>query len=531
MCDEKKSRCASAAMVLVSICAFVLSSAFLCGCGSRKDDDADAAGDGRASTGVAADARAMEQFDIGVACLADREYTDAIAAFKKAIAIKPDHAEAYYNMGRAISDSKTFGATSPDVAGTRDSPGGSGPFGDELIAYKKAVALKPDFAAAYEKLGEIYGYLGRCAEEIAAWKKLIFLKPDSDTAHFRMYLAYSRLGQYSEAIAACQRIIALKPDDVGTYRCMGMIYGRAGRYADVIVAYQKALAIYPRAGKYYCTRVYLNMGIAWRELGRYTEAIGAFRKALALRPYENDGYRRITGEVHGNMALVWVKLGRYKEAIGAGEAALAFNPDCIEAHLAMGEAFLETGLDAEAIVACKKAEPGKWQIAEAYSCMGAAYANLGRWSEAMEAYQWVLHIEPDNVHAQFSIGVIHLRLGQYANGLKAFAHVLSVRRVNYETIRLGVDDYQPPSDLPDNEADTKEYVWGYVEGWRRYAGRWHCKVFRDKYPTEHGAWVTCRKDGSWFQEGLEEGQCAAGWAAEDKVLDDPRWLNSPTGAP
>ena len=406
MCDERKLRHAPAAMVLVGVCVVVLASAFLGGCDSRKDDGADvSAGDGPDAGRVEADARAREQFDMGVACLADGAYDDAIDALRQAIAIKPDYAEAYYNMGRAISDYKAFIAIKPGAAESLDSLGGSGPFGDELIAYKKAIALNPDFAEAYEKLGEIYGHLGRYAEEIAAWKKLIALKPDSDRAHFCMSLAYSKLGQYSEAIAACERIIALKPDDVGTYERMGRIYSRAGRYA-------------------------------------------------------------------------------------------------------------------EAIVACKKAKPRMLQIAEAYSCMGAAYANLGRWSEAIEAYQWVLHIEPDNAHAQFSIGVIYLRSGRYAEGLKAFGTIFSVARVSYKTVRLGADDYQPPSDLPDNEADTREYVCGYVEGWLRYAGRWHCKVFPNGFWTEHGAWVTCRKDGSPFQVGFEEGQCAAGDAAEGKVLDE-----------
>jgi len=58
----------------------------------------------------------------------DRRYKEAIVAYKKAIDIKPDYAEAYYEMGGAY-------------CGLRQ-------FQDAIATHKKAVAIKPDYAAS-----------------------------------------------------------------------------------------------------------------------------------------------------------------------------------------------------------------------------------------------------------------------------------------------------------------------------------------------------------------------------------------------
>jgi tetratricopeptide (TPR) repeat protein len=61
-----------------------------------------------------------------------KEYQKAIDACKKAIKIKPDFHEAYYNMGDAYN--------------------GLGKYQKAIKAYKKAIKIKPDFHKAYYKM-------------------------------------------------------------------------------------------------------------------------------------------------------------------------------------------------------------------------------------------------------------------------------------------------------------------------------------------------------------------------------------------
>ena len=58
-----------------------------------------------------------------------------------------------------------------------------GRYQDALAAYQQAIRLKPDRAEAYYNLGVTYGDLGRRHEEIAAYQQAIRLKPDYAAAH------------------------------------------------------------------------------------------------------------------------------------------------------------------------------------------------------------------------------------------------------------------------------------------------------------------------------------------------------------
>ena len=63
---------------------------------------------------------------------------EAIEAYNKALAIKPDYAEAYSNMGVALKD--------------------QGKLEEAIEAYNKALAIKPDYAGAHRNLSIVTKY-------------------------------------------------------------------------------------------------------------------------------------------------------------------------------------------------------------------------------------------------------------------------------------------------------------------------------------------------------------------------------------
>ena len=58
---------------------------------------------------------------------------EAIASYTKALSLKPDYAEAYYNMGNALQE--------------------QGKLDEAIEAYTKALELKPDYAEPYYNMG------------------------------------------------------------------------------------------------------------------------------------------------------------------------------------------------------------------------------------------------------------------------------------------------------------------------------------------------------------------------------------------
>ena len=86
-----------------------------------------------------------------------------------------------------------------------------GQYAKAIAAWKSAIALKPDLARAHHNKGSAYGNLGQYALAIAAWKKAVAIDPTHARAHLNTGIAHARLKQHALAIAAFEKAIAIEP--------------------------------------------------------------------------------------------------------------------------------------------------------------------------------------------------------------------------------------------------------------------------------------------------------------------------------
>jgi tetratricopeptide (TPR) repeat protein len=86
------------------------------------------------------------------------QFDEAINSYKKALAIKPDYTEAYYNMGIAFSDKG-------DIEAAMDS-------------YKKALEIKPGHIKTYLNMGNILKDTGDFEAAIDSYKRALEIKND-----------------------------------------------------------------------------------------------------------------------------------------------------------------------------------------------------------------------------------------------------------------------------------------------------------------------------------------------------------------
>jgi tetratricopeptide (TPR) repeat protein len=132
---------------------------------------------------------------------------EAIASFNKALSLKPDYAEAYYNMGLAFQD--------------------QGKLEEAIGSYNKALSLKPDYAEAYNTTGNALQDQGKLEEAIASYNKALSLKPDYAEAYNNMGNALNDQGKLEEAIASFNKALSLKPD-----------YAEAHRHLSSLIKYK-----------------------------------------------------------------------------------------------------------------------------------------------------------------------------------------------------------------------------------------------------------------------------------------------------
>ena len=149
----------------------------------------------------------------------------SVEAYNRALAIKPDYAEAYYSMGNVLKE--------------------QGKLEEAIEAYNKALAIKPDYAKAFYNIGVTLQEQGKLEEAIGAYNKALAIKPDYAKAYYNMGVTLQEQGKLEEAIEAYNKALAIKPDHAEAYSNMGVTLLVQGKLEEAVEAYNKALAIKP----------------------------------------------------------------------------------------------------------------------------------------------------------------------------------------------------------------------------------------------------------------------------------------------
>ena len=187
------------------------------------------------------------------------ELDQAIEAYTKALSIRPDYAEACYNMGNTLHD--------------------QGKLDEAIEAYEKALSLKPVYAEVYNNIGITLQEQGKLDEAMEAYEKALSLKPDYAEAYNNIGITLQEQGKPEKAIKAYEKALSIKPDYAEAYNNMGNTLQEQGKLDEAIEAFEKALSLKPDYAE-----AYNNIGITLQKQGKLGEAIEAYKKVLSIKP-------------------------------------------------------------------------------------------------------------------------------------------------------------------------------------------------------------------------------------------------------
>jgi serine/threonine-protein kinase len=302
------------------------------------------------------------------------------------------------------------------------------------VAYREAIRLKPDWAEAHSNLGAALYRQQRYSQAEAACRKALDLRPDCPEAFTNLSNALVHQGKPGEAEAACRKALDLRPDYAEAYTNLGNALVHQGKRAEGEAAYRKALSLNPDLAE-----AHNNLGNSLLARKRYGEAEAAYRKAIDLRPdlagaHNNLGAARLLQHSYGeaeaslrkaidlepNLAVAHRHLGvvlyrqrKYGEAEGACRRALALRPDHAAAFATLGGALYHQGKPGEAESACRRAIDLNPGLAEAHNNLGGALLVQQRYGEAEAAFRKATDLQPDLALAYRNLGLALLRQARF----------------------------------------------------------------------------------------------------------------------
>ena len=129
------------------------------------------------------------------------------------------------------------------------------------VSYKKAIELKPDYINAYYNLSILLKTQGRLEEAESKCKQAITLKPDFAKAHNNLGVILQALGRYEEAEASYRKAIELKPDYAEAHNNLGVMIQKYGKSIEACSTFIHAINLNPDY-----TDAYVNLGIAIKDV-------------------------------------------------------------------------------------------------------------------------------------------------------------------------------------------------------------------------------------------------------------------------
>lgn len=148
---------------------------------------------------------------------------DALEAFRKVLAAKPDHGGALYESAR--------------IHVRRGAPHAA----LELFQRAKSAGLRSH--RLHVQFARVLGELGRHEEALSEIELALELAPEVAEHHYQRAVALDRLGRYREAVEAFEAAIARAPTEVRFHQALGFTLETLGRRNDAIRCFKRALEV------------------------------------------------------------------------------------------------------------------------------------------------------------------------------------------------------------------------------------------------------------------------------------------------
>ena len=149
-----------------------------------------------------------------------------------------------------------------------------GDYAEAFAAFEKALELRPDLAEAHYNVGLACLETGAMDRAEVEFKQTNGLKENPMASFYlaRIYLGQKKLDQ---ALEEAQKSITANPRSAGSYNIKGVILNQLGRFAEAAGSFQAGLVLVPKD-----VNLQVNLGIAFMNSGQPDKARPVLEKVL-----------------------------------------------------------------------------------------------------------------------------------------------------------------------------------------------------------------------------------------------------------
>lgn len=349
----------------------------------------------------------------------------AIDDFDKAILLRPDFTEAYYQRSLARSQSYMYWLRRLHSGKLRP---------DELKYYAKDLGIES------EKKDEVVAYLlNQIRSAIPDLIKSTELNPQHVEAYLHLARVYSILEERNNAVAAATKVLAITPDNADAYYERGIAHLESKQYEKANQDFTDVIRLRPnhtRAyGKRVIARFYLNdlvaalkdyVAVLRLKPNELREGLGEEEEVDGV-PMEPENFDRVSpglaGPVRASLADAyyhralssrygWDRLeDRERKAVTDLNRASTLHPSHVAASYEKGLALSNLELHAEAVRAFSDVIRIQPQNPEAYYARGVALHKLKLNRRALHDLSRSIELSPKFTKAFFERAQVYLELG------------------------------------------------------------------------------------------------------------------------
>ncbi|WP_175995376.1 tetratricopeptide repeat protein [Burkholderia vietnamiensis] len=307
-----------------------------------------------------------------------------------------------------------------------------------LALMKQSLVERPD-ASYFNNLGNMLRESGRLDDAIAHYRRAVALRPEYAEAHNNLGNALRDARDPTAAMASCARAIELRPDYALAYNNLGNALQDLGEHEAAAVSYAKAVAHQPQYAD-----AYSNLGNALRAQEKFDEAADAYRRAIALQPglrvahqglsetlraagdlrgavdHAREGLDPGDADAHCVLARLLQRMSEFDKAVALLERAIEIDPAHARAWAWLGDLRNQQGRFGQAVHLCRRAIELDPELADAYNFLGFAYHNLNLFAAAELSHRHAVELNPDDADAHHNLAAVLFRLEKLDDAMKHY---------------------------------------------------------------------------------------------------------------